>query len=328
MPVQEDLQRRDFTMNAMAICLNPGAFGELVDPFGGRFDLKARTLRTLHKFSFVEDPTRIFRAVRFEARFGFRLDEAMESSARWVAAARLIERLSAKRVRTELLLILESDRAEAMFKRLHEMEALKHLHPSLSWSKALGNRLRQAEEAVAWLRALAPGEPFLEWLVRFLAWTDDLASQEAVKFARDRLRMKTHHVEIIETARAQAGLIPGRLQAGAGDAVAVYDAFKGLSLEVMAYIRTNCRSPEIVEAAARYLAELRFSRLEINGNDLIAAGVRQGPAIGRALKETFRARLEGRLKGRQEELAYALENIDSAAAEQNRRRTEEDSPGR
>jgi len=311
-PVEEDLKRRDFTMNAMAIRLNPPFFGELVDPFGGRFDLKARTLRTLHKFSFVEDPTRIFRAVRFEGRFGFRLEEPMEESARWVAASRLIERLSGKRLRTELLMILEMPSAASILKRLDELDILKHLHPALGWSKAMERRMERVAKAISWMRALVPEESFQEWLVRFLGWAGEMSAQEVVRYARDRLRMPSDHVEILEAARDHTRRFLNHLASSGCESVCIYEILKGLPLEGLVYARAEGNSPEVDRAIARFLKELRYIRLEISGDDLIALGFHEGPAIGRALRETLRAKLEGRLQDRQAELEYAIKQVQTS----------------
>ena len=113
--IQDDLFRRDFTINAMAAALTGEAAGQLVDPFEGRRDLEAKTIRVLHDGSFVDDPTRIFRAIRYASRYGFELDEHTAGLAREAVESGLVGRLSPARLRDELVLLLDEPRADQSF---------------------------------------------------------------------------------------------------------------------------------------------------------------------------------------------------------------------
>ncbi|MDP2993619.1 MAG: hypothetical protein Q8N46_00690, partial [Anaerolineales bacterium] len=130
----DDLRRRDFTINTLALRLDGDHFGELRDDLGGLEDLQAGLVRVLHPVSFVDDPTRLFRAVRYEQRYGFQI--APETLALIPDARLLIKDLSAERVRHELDLILEEENAVSMLKRLAELGILTAAHPALEWNKA------------------------------------------------------------------------------------------------------------------------------------------------------------------------------------------------
>ncbi|MBE3117409.1 MAG: CCA tRNA nucleotidyltransferase, partial [Candidatus Atribacteria bacterium] len=134
----DDLRRRDFTINTLALRLDGDHFGELRDDLGGLEDLQAGLVRVLHPVSFVDDPTRLFRAVRYELRYGFQI--APETLALIPDARLLINRLSAERVRHELDLILEEENAASMLKRLAELGILAAAHPALEWNKATQTR--------------------------------------------------------------------------------------------------------------------------------------------------------------------------------------------
>src|SRR4029079_1484243 len=129
--LNEDLYRRDFTIDAMAIQLNPGQFGRLYDPYGGQHDLKAKTLRVLHARSFQDDPTRIFRAIRFEQRFGFRVERITMRLLIQAASTNLIQQLSGPRLQNEIVLLLaEQDPVRAIV-RLGRLKLLRFLHRRL-----------------------------------------------------------------------------------------------------------------------------------------------------------------------------------------------------
>src|SRR5215210_3173755 len=121
--IRDDLFRRDFTINAMAVSLKGEDFGRLVDPFGGRRDLDAGTIRVLHNLSFIDDPTRIFRAIRYEARYGFGMDARTERLARGTIEMGLVGDLSSARLRDELHELLEEEQAARAIVRLGELGA-------------------------------------------------------------------------------------------------------------------------------------------------------------------------------------------------------------
>ena len=130
--IREDLFRRDFTINAMAVSLKGDDYGRLVDPFGGRADLDGKRIRVLHNLSFIDDPTRIFRAIRYENRYGFRMDEHTVRLARGTIEMGLVGDLSSARLRDELVALLEEGKVEHSILRLAELEADKAIHPHLA----------------------------------------------------------------------------------------------------------------------------------------------------------------------------------------------------
>src|SRR5207302_3864097 len=130
--IREDLFRRDFTINAMAASLKGADFGRLVDPFGGRRDLEARRIRVLHNLSFIDDPTRIFRAIRYENRLGFRMDDHTERLARGTVEMGLVGDLSSERLRNELIALLEEGPGHHSILRLREIGVDRAIHPHLA----------------------------------------------------------------------------------------------------------------------------------------------------------------------------------------------------
>jgi tRNA nucleotidyltransferase (CCA-adding enzyme) len=253
--IEEDLGRRDFTINAMAVPL----LGEpaLVDPHDGREDLDAGLLRVLHARSFVDDPTRALRAARYAARFGFRPDP---DTARLLRAADLAA-VSEDRCEAELRRLAEEETAARAFGLLGKWGLLR-LRPQ---GVELAERAAELLAAPTW-REFAPRGPTL------LAAALGPPGGEA-ELAEARPRRPSEAVELA------AGHSPSELALA-----------RALGAEWL----------------DRYLAEWRDVTLEIDGEALLAAGVREGPAVGRGLAEALRRKLDGELSGREEELRAAL----------------------
>ena len=144
--IRDDLFRRDFTINTLAVCLNPDQFGEMIDLFQGRDDIRKGSIRILHEKSFVDDPTRIFRAVRFEKRFGFTMEEMTERRAREAVSAGLMQRLSGYRIASELRLISKEEDPGSVVTRLEELDVLFPLAEKGKRHKEVRQLLRRMKD--------------------------------------------------------------------------------------------------------------------------------------------------------------------------------------
>ena len=286
----EDLGRRDFTINAMAIDLNGDDVGRLEDPQGGRGDLDDGVIRVLHDESFIDDPTRLLRALRYEARFGFRMDDQTERLAREAAAGPGFSTVSGARVRDELLDLLREHEAPSGVARMRELGLDRALDPALEADPELvaGTLLACAEtgadRALAGLAALVSSAPdeLHDWIedLHLLRQQADAVMRAAVKGP-----------QLASTLRNE--LTPSALHA-----VLSCEPPEALA---MAVARGAPGDPVL-----RYLADLRGVRLEITGHDLIDAGIPESPELGRALEETLRRKLDGEVSGRDDELELAL----------------------
>ena len=282
--LDEDLSRRDFTINAMAVALTGEQAGELRDPHGGAADLEARTVRVLHDASFVDDPTRLLRAVRYEARLGFAIDPETERLAR--AGAGGLAGVSGARVRDELLDLLGEEEAATAVDRLAKLGIAPALHPSiradgeLVAAAQLGSVETGADRVLSALAALA-SDGATELVERL-----DLPAAE-----RDRA------VRAAESARGMAAKLnsphtPSEL----------YDLLSGEPPETLALALAFGAPGEMVLS---FVTGLRDAKLDIDGNDLIAEGLAPSPAIGAALSETLRLKLDGEVSTREEQLRAA-----------------------
>jgi tRNA nucleotidyltransferase (CCA-adding enzyme) len=291
-PLSDDLRRRDFTVNAMAIALGGDDLGHLYDPHGGRRDLDARLVRVLHSGSFFDDPTRLLRAVRYETRLGFRMDEDTERTARAALAEDALSTVSGARVRDELMDLLSEHEAPGAVRRMHDLGLDRALDPALDAdpelvaSASLGAAAIGGDRALASLAALVAVAPDAldDWLEGLqLEARDRIAVARATRSAPDIV------VQLRERER-----LPSELR----------DLLAGEPPEALALALAQGAPSEPI---LRWVTDLSGVRLEIGGDDLLARGVPEGPALGRALEETLRRKLDGLVQGRDEELRTALE---------------------
>ena len=288
--LEEDLARRDFTVNAMAASL-PG--GELVDPHGGSGDLEAGVIRVLHPGSFIDDPTRLLRAVRYEARLGFRMDPETERLAREAVGADALSSVSGGRIRDELLDLLAEIGAvgPSAIERMSELGLDRALSPALGDAKP---------EDVAAAVAAAPqvgAQAQFAGLAAMVAPDPD-----ALAAFVERLSLRAEDRDAVLHAARKGPQLVRSLAADLPDSA--LHALLHCELPETFALALAQGAPE--EQVTRYLEQLGGTRLEITGDDLRAAGIPESPAIGRALEETLRRKLDGEVSGRDAELELAL----------------------
>jgi len=297
--LREDLFRRDFTINAMAVSLQPADFGRLVDPFGGRADLAARLLRVLHNLSFIDDPTRIFRAIRYEARYGLRLEEHSARLARACIEMGLVGDVSSARLRDELQTLLGDSGAVGGVLRLGELTADRAIHPHL---RADAEAAELFERALKLRDELHAGVP--AWRIGLAVLGRDMTSEEAYSWL-DRLKVRRRDVDLIAGAITVAPRIAERIRTETLDPaeiVALADPFAP-DAPLLALTR------EDAPALRDYFTRLRDVRIEIGGAELATLGLSESPRVGEVLAELRRRKLNGELDGRDSELEAARELI-------------------
>ncbi|MBF8283358.1 MAG: hypothetical protein HW378_2273 [Anaerolineales bacterium] len=276
--IAADLHRRDFTINAMALRVDGAHFGELLDPHGGQSDLAARAVRVLHPGSFVDDPTRLFRAVRYEQRLGFTI--ASGTLALIPGAWDALAALTGDRVRHEFELIFREPHVVAMLARLAGLDILPYVHPALRWGE------REAARA-----AIIPELPVADWRLASPLEPDALyfalmlGAASPVEVTGALTRLNTNGV----VSRAVIEGIHLRVAwTRPSEAVAILGELSELGVVVAYVLHEGARA-----ALNDYLARWRFVRAETIGDDLIARGLTPGPQFKRLLWELRAARLDG-----------------------------------
>ncbi|GAC1522065.1 MAG: hypothetical protein NVS2B6_06900 [Thermoleophilaceae bacterium] len=288
--LEEDLARRDFTINAMAIGLSGADLGHLQDPHGGREDLERGVIRVLHDGSFSDDPTRLLRALRYAARLEGSLEGHTAGLAREAIAAGTPATVAGVRIRDELLDLLAEPNAPAALELMRELGLDRALDPALAVdpehaaSAALGAAETGADPVLAALAALLVGA-----VDSLEPWIEDL---NLGRGARDRVLRAARNAPML-AVMLRRELAPSQL----------YDLLASEPPEALA-LALGLGAP--AEPILTYLRDLRDTRLEVTGHDLLEAGVPAAAPLGDALAETLRQKLDGRVAGRGEELALAL----------------------
>lgn len=325
--IKLDLHRRDFTINTLAIRLDGAHLGQLLDFYGGRRDLRRGIIRVLHSLSFVDDPTRILRAVRLEQRLGFTLEEGTAELID--AALPLLDRVTGERIRNEIELALTEANPIQVMERLDALGVLRHLHPDLSWrpetaavfgripayaDHPLWGPVYRSSPAVffyfaVWLAPFAP--PIPEQVARRLrvrkATLQDLLALDSLRTALSRLSGDAG-LAPFSSESAKSADVPSAPEPRPSEIVRALEPF---ALRTLLTARLLDLSLRINEWLDRYVAEWRAVRPLITGDDLRRAGLSPGPIYSRILDRLLAARLDGEVTDEAGERALLEEWVGS-----------------
>jgi tRNA nucleotidyltransferase (CCA-adding enzyme) len=320
--IKLDLYRRDFTINAMAIHLGKENFGTLLDFFNCQNDIKDRRIRVMHNLSFVEDPTRIFRAIRFEQRMGFKIGEHTERLIKNVVKMNLFaglaatppatgERLPARaqtrlgyRIFLELKILFSEAEPLAAIKRLGHFQLLKRLHPALKIDPALEKIIAATQQAVDWYRLLYQGEHFQAWLVFMLALTCRLNGRQREVFYQ-RLEIPERYADILTREKSQANQLLRTLKKHPTlKASEAYRLMSRLAPEGLIFLMGFSSAEETKKAISLFITYQRHVKTFLNGSDLQTLGYASGPIFRRILERLLHARLDNEVDSREDELTF------------------------
>ena len=282
--IEDDLRRRDFTINAMAVRLDGTHFGELRDDLNGMEDLHKKVVRVLHSRSFVDDPTRMYRAVRYEVRYGFNIAE--ETLALIPEARPLVEKLSPQRIRHELDLILDEPNAVSILKRLDELGLLACIHPALGNFDASNLATVHSKEPVLQNRNS-----------RWLLWLMHLTDQE-IEFINDRLHFTAELLKLLRSAALLETNLPALQGLKPSQVVELLEGYSIKALEVFSMALQDEQQKNILN---RYLSEWWGKKPKTTGHDLKRRGVPPGPKYNEILRRLRAAWLDGEVKTEEEE---------------------------
>jgi tRNA nucleotidyltransferase (CCA-adding enzyme) len=304
--IDADLARRDFTVNALAIALT-GAGTRLLDPFGGRRTLKAGTIRILHDGSFRDDPTRVFRAVRYASRLGFAIDPATWDAARDAVDDGLVAALSGARLRAEVLALL-GEGATTVARALPLVDDLglpRALHPRLGPTAAAAPAVGRLDALVQRLHVRVP-----QWRPRLALLLASTAGDVRIELT-ERLRLRRADCAAVRAAAAAPERLGERL-ASAETPADVADLFDRGPVDAALVVAAGVGPG--AAAAEMYLERLRAIRLEIDGTVLRdELGLAQSPRVGEVLAELLRRKRNGQLADRGSELAAARRLVERAS---------------
>lgn len=306
--IQLDLYRRDFTINTLAVRLNPSDFGELLDYYGAQRDIREKVIRVLYDYSFVNDPTRVFRAIRFEQRFSFKMSRHTHALIAKAVKLNFFEKLSGKRLFNELILILKEERPIKAINRMAELGLLRFIHPRLRVGEKEREVIGNIIGTLAWYRLLFLKERCDPSLVYLMGLLDSLKLKEIDEFCI-RLAVPGRLREKLVTARKTGVVAMRRLARGGLKDSELYHLLKPLQMEALLYI-TAKGGEEVKKEVSRYITHLIDVKTALSGNDLGKTfGLKPGPEFKKILAGLLDAKLEGVVKTREEEMKWVKRRI-------------------
>lgn len=301
--IEKDLSRRDFTVNSMAIKLNGQRAFCLIDLFNSEMDLKAGSIRVLHDRSFIEDPCRIFRAIRFEQRFKFCIEDQTRASMKSAIGSNLINQLSGTRLMNEIKLILKEPDPVRCIDRMREFSLLQFFVPDISSDDSRWFVIKKIDSVLNWAKMISmPKKPDI-WFVYFqglFLTTKGSAFEKAMV----RLRLPVKISKRMRSDReyfvkARRGLNEGRELKPSE----IYNIFSELSPEVVILLLAVCSSERVTRYATLYFNQYYTSaKTKLTGNDLIGMGMEPGPIFDDVFKALRDARVNGQVASRDEEV--------------------------
>ena len=307
-----DLYRRDFTINTLAVKLNEAQFGNLIDYFRGVKDIKYGYIRILHNLSFVEDPTRVFRAVRFEQRFGFKISKLTANLIQNTVKYNFFEKLSPKRLFVELKYILQEEQPGPAIQRLDDFDLLKFILPGLKFNAAKAELFKKIRKVCHWFDLTYLGESYQAWMIYFLGLIDGLSPEELEQMsARLILQRRDRQLVVVEKPEIDRVLRSLHRQKGEIRPGKLYKLLSPLSTEAILFLMAKAKKADTQRAVSSYFTKLKDVRIEMTGKDLIAMGLKPGPQFKSILDSIHQARLNGELKSLTDEKKFVKKLLTS-----------------
>jgi tRNA nucleotidyltransferase (CCA-adding enzyme) len=300
--MKRDLYRRDFTMNTLAIALNPSVLGRLIDFFGGARDIKEGVIRVLHNLAFVEDPTRILRAVRFSTRYGFAIGKHTLTLMRAAIKMKMFDKVEGKRLLNELIHMLDEKSPLPPLSLMGGLGILRALHPALEFSARTKELVESVFGVLSWWKYLFLKDEVDTWFVYLLALTDS-AGDTDVEEALNRFSIPVPKVKRLTLDRAEGRRVlnlftRGQLQRHSE----IAGTLRRFSMESLLFMMAKTSREQTRMSISEYITSLRQVTPLLSGKDLGALGYKPGPIYGSILAVLRDARLDGRVATREDEI--------------------------
>lgn len=302
-PIKRDLYRRDFTINSMAIKLNHHSFGELIDYFGGQRDVKEKVLRALHSLSFIEDPTRAFRAVRFEQRLGFHIGEQSLGLIKNAARLDFFDKVSSSRIFNELKIALTENNVLQTLKRMEELDILKFIHHKFSIGPVAEKLFFEIRKVFDWYDFLFKKDVYEKGLI-FLAALQYPLTVSEIKEMASMCGMAAKQRDVLLEIGMINDKIINALEERKLDNSSLYHLLKPLKIETLLFIMAKAKNNAVKEKISLFMTKLVAVETELAGRDLKLMGIEPGPVYADIKRDLIDERLKGNILSRDDEIAY------------------------
>jgi tRNA nucleotidyltransferase (CCA-adding enzyme) len=304
-----DLLRRDFTVNTLAVTLNKRRYGTLVDHFDGQKDIKEKVIRVLHNLSFVEDPTRILRAIRFEQRFGFKIGKLTRSLIKNAVDIDCFKNLSGRRLFLELKLLLSEKDPIRAITRMDEFEILQFIHPSIEMNEGLKSLLEGCKAALSWFDLLYLDEPYDPWKVYWHALCSALEASSLTDL-QNRMQMMDQESTRMFLQESKVGTLLDELYRFHGrDRYHLYTLLSQYDTDILLYAMAKANNEKIKRLISTFFTKLKGTQTLLKGRDIKAMGFEPGPLYREILENLLAARLNGLIITKSDETAFVMEKF-------------------
>ncbi len=307
--IKQDLIRRDFTVNAMALGLNGDNFGQIIDFFRGEKDLESGLIRVLHNLSFIDDPTRIFRAIKFEQRYYFTIEPHTERLIKGAIKNNILEKISAERLLDEMVTLLNEKRPISSIKRMDELGIMKAIHSDINIDREILELLNEIYKNLS-NKYYVKDIDITEWLVYFIAFTKKLYPEEIKKIGK-KLKIRPELIEkLVWECNYCINLSnPDRLSPSI-----ICKELSGLSMEFLFYMMSEIKNKIARRRIINYLTRWRHVKSTVSGSDLIGMNYLPGPYFRQAINEVREKVMDGIIKDREDALEYARNFMETIGA--------------
>ncbi|MGM0653756.1 MAG: CBS domain-containing protein [Thermodesulfobacteriota bacterium] len=303
--IKMDLARRDFTINTLAISLNAESFGTLIDYFGGVRDIKDKIIRIIHNLSFIEDPTRIFRAIKFSNRFGFRIGKVTANLIKNALNVGAVKHLSGLRVLSELKQIFGEDNPLPALQTMADYDIDKVIHHDLKLTDTTRALFKSVGKTLAWHDLLYEEDAYPRWSVYFMAWLHGYAFTVSTQIA-DRLMFPIKERELLLEQRIKAAqrirLIEKNYPVSNQQ---MYRWLIHFKTECLLFMLALTKKESVRKAISHFYTHQRKTQPLIGGKDLKSVGIKPGPIYSTILNKIIDEKLDGKLNTMEEEIEFA-----------------------
>ena len=305
--LRQDLYRRDFTFNTLAIDLSPNTFRNARGLFRGLGRSAPGHDPRSSQPEFIDDPTRTIRAIRFATRFNFQISKDTKRLLTGAVDSRVLEKLSGKRFWAELRNLLNEEHPIPGLRLMHHFRLLPFVHPSLTLDTFFLDLLYQVQGVLSWFHLNFPNETVKGWKMYLMAMLEKLTRHERLAIGQ-HYQLTSDVQDLLRYYKSNTRDIFTRLRSEPR-APSLYFSLREYPLEILLYAMARIEEEPYKQLIATFLRDLRKVKLEINGDDLLQLGLPRGPAIREILDEVLRRRLDGTAQDREAQLAAARDVI-------------------
>lgn len=301
--IKDDLKRRDFAINAMAISINPDTFARMVDFFAGQEALHDKKIRILHDLSFIDDPTRILRAVRFEQRFKFRIEKHTLRLLKDSVSSGMLDMVHPHRLRDEIILILKEENPLRYIKRLEALTKFNFICKGLRLNTNKVNFLNSVSRTISWFEnKMSQKRQLDKWIMYFIGLIANLEMEQIKAICRKFAFVRGDNIRIRSYKKVSSGLTK-KLKIRQAPSM-IYRLLEPLSYEVILLIKSGSKNKVLQQNINDFFIAYNGSKIHITGNDLAELGIPSGPSYKKILKKILYAKLDKEINTREDELAF------------------------